>query len=938
MSLAISCQTILTQIEIEEELTSQQLNLSWTIQSFFYEASSSTALFSVAAGQGFAALVQSKGYRLLSPLFCPKFSKFLSTFAGYITEGICFNSGSELARSGEFKIAELGETAHGISTITLCKMMSRRILGDNILIQNLLQNSALVTLDIGFEEFGLIEKSHFSFIERYTHCQITSFRMEISAKLLAVVCPQVGILKAKQELDYEIQNSKNDKTEPKNKKTKPNIFFGEWFAPAIAGNHGQIVRNSSSYEITKLLVEAKNLICRIEKSGTDDLSQKKELQIKELGERETSLLNEPLKLIPPTAQRMLASTERGNELFAGILKGIWITLYGKIHYLREVSDKKSLMDAFEVASYIYLKHHAQISAIQVIEFGKIVFFENVPEHENYFYPFFSDNFQSMTVTKNLDSECRITTNKTARQIHEDLATPDLNYFFSLPDFVLSRIKKTWEEYEKDPESNRGLLGFVTWIRKAQKKGKIRYPPCPYSPIELAIDFFPVRDFLLTSKKGPKFLDKKTTDKINSEQEKIITLNENESSDPEENRENTEQNIYPSSDDSAEREAVNTRLKALENILIGRRDRKVKSSKIPTPAILLIRAMAEANLKFSQLRYQASIEIDNFIDEICGNPKKDILHPPQMILRVEEVLQKSGGNFNAAHFFATAHPFLADIFPTLLQSKPFIQLTRPQFEEASEFDLAYSIFSWRMKGNKEGKVIPIDEIRKRLEISDVSARLYETRATVPKIESLLRKLIDLITEEKNCGQKQSIYLAVRYGISSILPIIILESDRSRKKLNAQDIYRFQKKRKRKSSSTELHPAFTYFLGTNENGEVFFPSEEKLNRLDETLRCSEKTLNPPYQKKRSWSSLSRDEKWAYYLYDLAVQKFGSAEAAVKETGLLYLKRPHYIKREVSKKSWKDETIAQYAKSLELSDSERRNIFIFFREKEIRELLQK
>lgn len=900
---------ISTQIELEEELTSQQLNLSCSIQSFFCEASSSAALFSLAAGQGFAAVVQSKGYRLLSPLFSAKFSRALSTVAGYITEGICFNIASEFARSGEFKIAELGETIHGISTIALCKIMNRQIFGHHILIQNLLQNSALITLDIGFEQCGFIEQSHFSLIERYTHCQITSFRMEISANLLAITCPQVGILKATQELDYKIQNLKNSRSCSENKNGKSNNFLGDYFSPRMAEIHGQTIRASSlSFEERMSTVEVKDLICLSEKGAAEHSTQMKYAQRERLRKRKKVLIRQPLKLIPPTAQRMLESMEKESAMAAGMLKGIWITLYCKIHYLRKVSDKKSLMEAFEVASYIYLKNHSEKSAKAMTQVGISIFFENVPEHETYFYPFFSIDFKPTIVTQNLDQKCWITSTKTAMDVYKAQRTIDSSTFLSLPTFVSLQIKMIWEKYDEKPETERKFLGFVTWIRKAQKNGEIIHHPAPYSPAELAIDFFPVKDHILSENIPSK------------------TLKE---------RKEPESQIEPKYTSPSEKEEQLDRIKTLEDILRNRG--VVKSAELPSSIILLITAMAEANMSFKTLENESGVHIYRLIQEITEEKQQESIHSPESILKIKKALEDRGATFDADRFFIGAHPFLIDLFPTLLEQTPHIRIHIARFERAKEFDLAYSLFKWRMGENRHKKVTYLLEAGMEIGVNMTGVIKYESRSAIPRTEPTLQRLITLLSKAKSQKFRQMIYLAVRYPLFSIIPVVIVERDRSTRILTPKEIEEFQKRRLQKSSRENPHPAYEFFLGKDKEGKIDFPSVEELESVDEVQACSETTQNKLLMN-QPWESLPTEEKWVYYLYDLGIKKYGSAKKAAKESGLIFMEAPKKIRRGVHLRSWTYETLAQYAISFGLSHSDRRKIFLFFRKKQLRELLQK
>ncbi len=242
-SFSISDAVVSCQLASEESLTSSQLTLSCTLQSFFTEATSCSALFSLAVGQGFAAVVQAQGFRLLSPLFNPKMSRILSTSASWITEGVAFNTASELGRSGEFRIGPLTENIHGIATIAVCKVMGKGILAHNAMVRNLVQNSALMTVDVTFEECGFVEKRNFSLTERFFNCQLTSWRMEISASFLTTACPQISIFKAEQELDYELRKPTLHQRGSEGKKR----FFDplqEMLAPALAGNNGKIIASA----------------------------------------------------------------------------------------------------------------------------------------------------------------------------------------------------------------------------------------------------------------------------------------------------------------------------------------------------------------------------------------------------------------------------------------------------------------------------------------------------------------------------------------------------------------------------------------------------------------------------------------------------------------------------------------------------------------------
>ncbi len=249
-NLSISDAVITCELAREESLSSSQLTLSCTLQSFFAEATSCSALFSLAVGQGFAAVVQAQGFRLLSPLFNPKMSRVLSTSASWITEGIAFNTASELGRSGEFKIGPLTENIHGIATIAVCKVMGKGILAHNAVVRNLVQNSALMTVDVAFEECNLIEKRNFSLTERFFNCQLTSWRMEISAGFLATTCPQISIFKAQQELDYALRKPTKSRHGLEGKKG----FFDplqEMFSPALAGNNGEIIGSAKFERVIK---------------------------------------------------------------------------------------------------------------------------------------------------------------------------------------------------------------------------------------------------------------------------------------------------------------------------------------------------------------------------------------------------------------------------------------------------------------------------------------------------------------------------------------------------------------------------------------------------------------------------------------------------------------------------------------------------------------
>ncbi len=244
-NFSISDAVVSCKLATEDSLSASQLTLSCTLQSFFTEAASCSALFSLAVGQGFAAVVQAQGFRLLSPLFNPKMSRILSTSASWITEGVAFNTASELGRSGEFRIGPLTENIHGIATIAVCKVMGKGILAHNAMVRNLVQNSALMTVDVTFEECGFVEKRNFSLTERFFNCQLTSWRMEISASFLTTACPQISIFKAEQELDYELRKPTLHQRGSEGKKR----FFDplqEILAPALAGNNGIIIRKSNS--------------------------------------------------------------------------------------------------------------------------------------------------------------------------------------------------------------------------------------------------------------------------------------------------------------------------------------------------------------------------------------------------------------------------------------------------------------------------------------------------------------------------------------------------------------------------------------------------------------------------------------------------------------------------------------------------------------------
>lgn len=205
MSFALSATLVNCQMLEEETLTSSQLSLSCTFQAFFIEATSCSALFSLAIGQGFAGVVQSQGYRILSPIFNPKAARALSTAGSWITEGVCFNTAAELGRSGQLRLGPLTDNVHGAITIAVCKAMGRGFLGHNAVVRNIAQNSALMSVDIVFEKYGGMEKKNFTLIERYFNCHLTSLRMEVSATFLGAVCPEVAMLKARCELDYQIQ-------------------------------------------------------------------------------------------------------------------------------------------------------------------------------------------------------------------------------------------------------------------------------------------------------------------------------------------------------------------------------------------------------------------------------------------------------------------------------------------------------------------------------------------------------------------------------------------------------------------------------------------------------------------------------------------------------------------------------------------------------------
>ncbi len=237
MSFAISDTLVSCRVLEEESLTSSQLSLSCTLQSFFSEATSCSVLFSLAVGQGLAAVVQSRGYPFLSPIFSQKTTKILSSVASSITEGICFNTASELARSGELQMGSLTENFHGIATILVCKAMGRGVLAQSAVVKNLVQNSALMAVDVTFEDCGWIERKNFTLVERYFNCQLTSFRMEVSATFLGTVCPQVGIMKAKLELDYELQKSERKKSPSENRHWIDS--FMDLFSPELAGNNGE---------------------------------------------------------------------------------------------------------------------------------------------------------------------------------------------------------------------------------------------------------------------------------------------------------------------------------------------------------------------------------------------------------------------------------------------------------------------------------------------------------------------------------------------------------------------------------------------------------------------------------------------------------------------------------------------------------------------------
>lgn len=373
MSFAISDTLVSCRVLEEESLTSSQLSLSCTVQSFFSEATSCSALFSLGVGQGLAALVQSRGYRFFSPLFSQKTAKILSSVASSITEGICFNTASELARSGELQMGSLTENFHGISIILVCKAMGRGVLAHSAVVKNLVQNSALMAVDVTFEECGWIERRNFTLVERYFNCQLTSFRMEVSASFLGTVCPEVGILRAKLELDYELQKPGRKQSSSKNRHwIDP---FLDLFSPELAGNNGEKIRNIflSKSEETLPIRNAADLILKTEGSGSGK---------EKAGSSSIRILDK----LPPTVKKRLNEIGKEKRDLAIILIDTWMTLYQTPQYIQGVADRGNLMIAYRKAVESYCDAHPKIDRNILSDFGVSIFFAQIPEGEAYHFP------------------------------------------------------------------------------------------------------------------------------------------------------------------------------------------------------------------------------------------------------------------------------------------------------------------------------------------------------------------------------------------------------------------------------------------------------------------------------------------------------------------------------------------------------------------------
>lgn len=126
--------------------------------------------------------------------------------------------------------------------------------------------------------------------------------------------------------------------------------------------------------------------------------------------------------------------------------------------------------------------------------------------------------------------------------------------------------------------------------------------------------------------------------------------------------------------------------------------------------------------------------------------------------------------------------------------------------------------------------------------------------------------------------------------------------------------------------------SYFLNTDLEGNVLYPTETDFEKLSKIPPCSSQLLAEKYPEVNEWNELSLEQKWHLYLVQMISNKFGNNTEGAKKTGIAIVRSYGQFRLSIMTRSWTNETIAQFANTCELTPDERTLLYMYFRQKSL------
>ncbi len=187
-------------------LTESQLATSQMLRSFCEQVVEFAPICGMVLGQMAAPIVRLQSARFFNPFLGKTASHIGSWVSGMVAEGFLMAATPKLIHEKNLGFDVWRGTVHGTATMMVCGGVARIPLGGGLLAA-CGQDLGLMLVNWGCGELTITEKVQGGFVAQCVEARVSSMRIACSAGIVRASCVEVSMMKAKYELNHQLESN-----------------------------------------------------------------------------------------------------------------------------------------------------------------------------------------------------------------------------------------------------------------------------------------------------------------------------------------------------------------------------------------------------------------------------------------------------------------------------------------------------------------------------------------------------------------------------------------------------------------------------------------------------------------------------------------------------------------------------------------------------------